>query len=386
MPEHLQESNKLLVISDTGMAVIDGKPCAFGPVVREFEYLLNIFDEITWIGFLDKDLKKKSIFVEITDPRIQIIPLKKVGGKRILQRLSILLQYPNMIYIIRKYIIKNQYIHSRAPSHPAFISMLLSLFYRKKVFWHKYAGSWIDRAPVFYRIQRTFLKKLPLNSKITINGNWESKENILAFENPCLTEADRVMGETIILKKSKADSVNFCFVGALNDDKGVDKIIAAFSSLEKHRIGEINIVGGGKNMERYKEEARRSGQAITFHGFLNKEAIIDIYARSHFLLLPSKSEGFPKVVGEAMNYGCIPIVSNVSCIGQYIKHGSNGFLIHPNTTEKLARTIEESIFISNSLFLEMLQKNFTESAKFTYEYYVYRIKTDIFNLEKQTGR
>ena len=62
---------------------------------------------------------------------------------------------------------------------------------------------------------------------------------------------------------------------------------------------------------------------------------VHIYSKCDFIILPSKSEGFPKVIGEAMNYGCIPIVSDVSCISQYIQNGVNGFLIKPITSKEI---------------------------------------------------
>ena len=62
-----------------------------------------------------------------------------------------------------------------------------------------------------------------------------------------------------------------------------------------------------------------------FHGFLGRDQIFDLYAKSHLFLLPSDSEGFPKVVAEAAAFGCVPVVSDVSSIGQYV-NSSNGYL------------------------------------------------------------
>ena len=65
---------------------------------------------------------------------------------------------------------------------------------------------------------------------------------------------------------------------------------------------------------------------ILFHGFVNRKRLFNIFSKSHFIVLPSQSEGFPKVIAEASNFGCIPIVSNVGSISQYIKDQENGFL------------------------------------------------------------
>ena len=48
-----------------------------------------------------------------------------------------------------------------------------------------------------------------------------------------------------------------------------------------------------------------------------------------------------------MNFGCLPIVSDVSCIDQYIKNDYNGFLINPIAIENLKSMIEKSSQITN---------------------------------------
>lgn len=381
MHRHISKGTELLVVSDTGMAVHNGKRYAFGPVVREFNYLLEIFDRIVWIGYLDDDPNTLNIFDEIVDSRIEIIALNKVGGKRFTDKLKIVITYPSMFFSIYTYVKRFKYIHTRSPSHPAFIAMILSVLFSKKLFWHKYAGSWIDTAPWFYNTQRKLLKKLGKNSRVTINGNWESKKTILPFENPCLTDEDRAIGKKFLLEKNVNEKINFCFVGALNGKKGVDKILEAFSSIYDEKIGDIHIVGDGIMKEDYIGKANELRITFHFHGFLNKKQLIEVYKKSNFLLLPSKSEGFPKVIGEAMNFACIPISSNVSCIDQYIKHTENGFLIEPNNAETLKIIVEEATSVTNDVFLEIIKNNYSVSNAFTYDNYVKRIRTEIFDLD-----
>ena len=101
-----------------------------------------------------------------------------------------------------------------------------------------------------------------------------------------------------------------------------------------------------------------------------------------FIILPSKSEGFPKVIGEAMNYGCIPIVSDVSCISQYIKDGINGFLIKPITSKEIIKNIQLAIKLKDNEKEKIKKYNFELAEKFTYEYYKHRIKNEIFEINK----
>ena len=127
--------------------------------------------------------------------------------------------------------------------------------------------------------------------------------------------------------------------------------------------------------------AKNINITIVFHGFLDKNAISSIYSICDFIILPSKSEGFPKVVGEAMNYGCIPIVSDVSCISQYIQDGSNGFLINPITSEAIQKKINLAKKLSSAEIIKMNKYNFELAEKFTYEYYNNRIINEIFEIK-----
>lgn len=379
MSKHLSKDRKLLVVSDTGMCQIEGEDIAFAPVVKELEEMLLIFNSITWIGFKRDDQKNNSAYIKVKNPRIKIIYLEKVGGKSIIKKISILFSYPIMWKKINSEIKKHSYIHCRAPSNPAYIAMLLSNKYLKKQFWFKYAGNWVGKASFFYNYQRNKLKCLQSNSIVTVNGKWENQpKNILAFENPCLTEKDRILGESYCRQKNNENTIDFCFVGGLNNNKGVDKIIKAFKNIDSIRIGALHIVGDGYLKSQLEKEAKNLFTKIIFYGSLSKEKVQKIYLKSHFIILPSQSEGFPKVIGEAMNYGCVPIVSNISCIGQYIEDKKNGFLLNTITPEGIESKIHESLDLDSKDFKDYITKNYNSAKKFTYGYFLERIKKEIF--------
>ena len=103
-----------------------------------------------------------------------------------------------------------------------------------------------------------------------------------------------------------------------------------------------------------------------FHGFLSKNEVHNLLSQSHFLLLPSHSEGFPKVIAEAACYGTIPVVSNVGSIAHYI-NDSNGFvwnILSNNPFEKtinLAINSNTNVLKNKSLQLEDIAEKFTFS-------------------------
>jgi glycosyltransferase involved in cell wall biosynthesis len=366
---------RLLIISDTKMLSNVTGDYAFGPVVRELDYF-NFVEEIIWVGFAD-DYGKS--FLPVTNSNVKLVILPKTGGKSIFDKLIVLCYLPKYFGVIFRYILQVNYIHVRSPSVPGMIANLYSFIFFKKQFWFKYAGNWVGSASISYRFQRFLLNHLPRNSKVTVNGKWDkSNYNVFNFENPCLSHADRLLGKQLLKTKILSEKINYCFVGNLDENKGVINIFSAFSKINNSNIGEIHIVGDGPLLDKCLIHAKAMDNNYIFHGALDVKGVQKIYKSCHFLILPSKSEGFPKVISEAMNFGCIPIVSNISCIGQYIKDDVNGFLIPTPINENLKFKIEESLKIDKKRFESIISSNWKLANIFTFDKYSENINDRIF--------
>ena len=67
--------------------------------------------------------------------------------------------------------------------------------------------------------------------------------------------------------------------------------------------------------------------------------VADYYAAAHFILLPSRSEGWPKVLSEAMAYGVVPVAAAVSSIPQILGETRAGAALPVDDIEGLAVAI-----------------------------------------------
>ena len=100
-----------------------------------------------------------------------------------------------------------------------------------------------------------------------------------------------------------------------------------------HQLGKkvaLDCYGEGvlrSELETYLE-ARNLADIITLKGNQSKETLKEAYQNSHFLILPSKSEGWPKAVAEAMFWGCVPVATAVSCVPYMLDYGNRGVLLH----------------------------------------------------------
>lgn len=372
-----RKHNSLLIISDSGMCQKDGKAYAFGPVVMEVRFFLEMFDTITWIGG-EQDLNPS--FYSLDSDRISIQPIPAVEATGVQHKLGVLFQYPKMTSLIKKAIQAHEYIHVRAPSHPALIAMQLAKRYSKKRFWFKYAGSWVDPASYMYSLQRKILQRMPANCVVTVNGSWpDQASNILAFENPCLTQAHRETGKQILANRMRhiKSTFDICFVGGLIPGKGILALAEAWMAFEHPKKGRLHIVGTGVLKEQAAGITGKDRDVI-WHGTRPKEEVHNLYARCEAIVLPTRTEGFPKVIGEAMNYGCIPIVSDVSCIGQYIETGKNGFLLPKVDAETIRQNLIDCMNLEQGTREAYQELNYILAGKFTYSYYMQRVTNELF--------
>jgi glycosyltransferase involved in cell wall biosynthesis len=369
---------KLTIISHTEhYKLADGTIVGWGPTITEINHLAEIFEEIYHIGMFHATEAPKSS-LPYTSDRIKFVHLKPTGGKGVLEKLKVLFSALRVIKTVNSTLAKTDCFQLRAPTGiGVFLIPYLTLFSKKKG-WFKYAGNWKqDPAPLGYAAQRYMLKiqKRP----VTINGAWEHQQaHCLSFENPCLEDQDIIDGAAIIKHKTKGELLNFCYVGRLEKAKGVERTIQAFNALPKdvlNRIGVIHFVGDGSDAAYFKALSKQKDLNFVFHGFLPTREVFEIYKKSHFFLMPTTaSEGFPKVIAEAMNFGCIPMVSSISSIGQYIKDGVNGFTIDPVTEANVSLVIQNGLDLSAAHYRQMLNNNVELVKMFTYSYYIKRIK------------
>lgn len=370
---------KLLIISHTEHYKSDnGKIVGWGPTLTEINFLATVFDEIYHLAVF-KDVKAPPSALPYTSENIYFIPLKATGGEYLYQKFDIIWNAPATIFKVFQLLKKVDVFQLRTPTGiGVYLIPLLTLFTKKKG-WYKYAGNWVQiNAPFGYALQRWFLKNQ--QRKVTINGKWDDQQQqFFTFENPCLTELQREEGELLISQKEFKKPYTFCFAGRLEDAKGVTRILNAFSNIKhKESVQEIHFVGDGIQMKAYKAMAEKMKIPVQFHGFLSFYDVFEIYKKSHFFLLPSSaSEGFPKVIAEAMNFGCIPIVSSVSSIGQYVKQHENGYIVEPNTADTLTNIIDDILDCDSNIFHKMIKNNHKVTEKFTYERYIQRIINEI---------
>jgi glycosyltransferase involved in cell wall biosynthesis len=122
------------------------------------------------------------------------------------------------------------------------------------------------------------------------------------------------------------------FLGNAGVRKGIFELLTSVSALKKNVPGIKLVIAGDGNLAEVATKARELGieSNIEILGWINADQKKKHeLARAAIFTLPSRAEGLPMAMLEAMSAGKAVVVSNVGGIPQVITDGENGLLIPP---------------------------------------------------------
>jgi glycosyltransferase involved in cell wall biosynthesis len=371
---------KLVVISHTPHQYLpDGTLVGWGPTIAELNYLAKYWNELVHVACIEPYTENPSL-QSYTSNGIRFTPLPSFGGTTWLQKLSVFYQAPQIIWQIVKSLKGATHVQIRVPMGIGLYVLPLFLFKSKKfILWVKYANNWGHVSnSLGYRFQRWFLKRNFLKCKVTINGFWPNQlEHCLSFENPCITQEQFEKGKTI--EKSFDRKLRIVFAGRIEEAKGIDLLMEVLKELPQDRFKEWVFIGEGPLKESLIQLCLEFGINAIFPGFLSQSEVHKYLETADILVLPSKSEGFPKIVAEAWNYKVITLVSPVGSLPHYIENANNGFIMEGVSKDSLFQAFKLVLNCSTTELNEISEKGHSISHKFTFDNYYRHLQKGVFS-------
>ena len=125
-------------------------------------------------------------------------------------------------------------------------------------------------------------------------------------------------------------------VGRIDDNKNQGLLIEQFARAHRsHPEYTLHIYGTGPAQEKFERLAEKLGvgESVFFEGVVDNVA--DRIERAEIYVLPSKTEGMPNALLEAMSLGLACIATDCPCGGprELIRDGVNGFLVPVGSAE-----------------------------------------------------
>jgi glycosyltransferase involved in cell wall biosynthesis len=137
-----------------------------------------------------------------------------------------------------------------------------------------------------------------------------------------------------------------CYVGNLVHEKGVDLLVEAMGLLVRsgRRDLDLALVGAGGLAEPLQKRAAELGitEHLRFVGRRPHEEIARWIAAADAFCLPSRREGCPNVVLEALACGRPVVAARVGGVPELVSPGT-GVLVQPESPEALAAGLREAL-------------------------------------------
>ena len=174
------------------------------------------------------------------------------------------------------------------------------------------------------------------------------QEKYHRFSNTFVVNNPLNLKEMIIDKHNNKniEEKNILAVGRLNRQKGFDRLIKAFSHLER-KDWKLAIIGEGSersNLEKLISDLNLEDY-VSMPG--RTKAIEKWYQKSSIFVLSSRTEGFPNVLCEAMAYGCACVSFDCSAgPNEIITDKVDGYLVKNGDINALSAKID---FLINNL-------------------------------------
>ena len=138
-----------------------------------------------------------------------------------------------------------------------------------------------------------------------------------------------------------SNSINLLYVGALTRNKGITYLLEAIKIIDDENIT-LHIIGDGVERSALEDLVEKLDikSHVIFHGYIeNGPKLFDFYRNSDVFVLPSFSEGLPRVLYEAAGNGCTIITTPVNSIPYLFQDNYDCLFIKPGDKDNIAQVL-----------------------------------------------
>ena len=131
------------------------------------------------------------------------------------------------------------------------------------------------------------------------------------------------------------------YVGRLSAEKDLGTLLEAAAKLLARFELAVELVGEGPARAALESRAKALGVPLTVTPFVDHRELPERYTGARVFVLPSLTEGHPKVLLEAMSCGVPCVASNVGGSRAILADGETGLLFEPGDVGGLAARLEQ---------------------------------------------
>lgn len=338
---------KLAVISHKVCWRSDDSPSGFitdGGFPQQMRAIAELFDE-TRVVVPCRTVADPSGLSPLTGQKLSVVPLSEPKGKGIWRKLFIPVWLIKNSLIIYRETRRADAIHSPIPGDVGTVGMALAIVLRKPLF-VRHCGNWLVQRTLAERLWKWSMEYFAggRNVMLATGGSSEppSRRN-LNVEWIFATSLRRAEIESNKPRQLPSDGAIRLVIACRQElHKGTDVVIDCLPLiLDSLPTVSLDVVGDGSMLAEYRKRVAELGleRRVTFHGKITHDQVLQQLRNADLFCYPtSASEGFPKVVLEAMAVGLPVITTPVSVLPQLIGN-DNGILLKRPDARALAEAV-----------------------------------------------
>lgn len=254
---------------------------------------------------------------------------------------------------------RSNYIVVRLPSFLGVFVLFLNIFFKKKYFIELVGDA--EDSLIFRRSKKNYLYLLMVHffvfwnkifvknasgviyvTKFNLQNKYPSRAKLNKGISDVIINIDNIKIDLDFYKQKNINCFKIGLIGSFNNEyKGIDCAIQAIHELKILGFDvNLHILGAGHLQDDYACLATQLGvsDSIFFDGSLaGGKAVFDWLDKLDIYIQPSRTEGLPRALLEAMSRGLPIVASNVGGIPELI---NPNWLIAPNDSKDLANKIQ----------------------------------------------
>ncbi|MGE0448376.1 MAG: glycosyltransferase [Vicinamibacterales bacterium] len=282
--------------------------------------------------------------IALTGHNLSICPMAVPAGDGLRRKLSMLIWTARSIRTISREIRAADAVHAPIPGDVGSIGMLLALVHRKPLF-VRHCGNWFEPRTAAEHVWRWFMERAAggRNVMLATGGGADppsSNRSLRWVFSTSLTRTE--LGAWARERQWPSGAVKLLIACRQDKPKGTDIVIDSLPSIRAAFPGAtLDVAGDGPMLPRLKALAQERGVAehVTFHGRVDHDAVLRLMQAADLFCYPtSASEGFPKVVLEALACGLPVLTTRVSVLPHLFERGC-GILLDSATPDTLASAV-----------------------------------------------
>lgn len=307
---------------------------------------------------------RKSAYRRLTNERVRFIALGHVRSTG--SRVGKLLAYVRMQFAIFRVVRRTSFSYIYLPGNVGLGACLQCLLLGRP-YGVYLRGVWVDATP------RPFQWIHPIvfrNAKFVLCTGVRLTQETSELNPRCETV---VPMSPLLLREpgplgraERGPPLRVLYVGELIRTKGTYELLDGMAIVQSGEPNGVTLsmVGSGPEREGLEEHAAKLGLASSVHfvGFVDDpDRMAELYSSHDVLCLPTYTEGFPRVLYEAMAFGLPVITTRVGQIDTVVSENGNGLFVEVRSVQDIAERI--SALIKNPDLRRRLGKGARETMQ-----------------------